>query len=54
MVKPVSMAAFKLFKFLQLFANLDKTKMSKAGCRWLSKVNWKSLDTILLRRREII
>jgi hypothetical protein len=30
------------------FADIDNTKMSKAGCRWLSKADWKILNSVNL------
>ena len=38
---PTSMAISKLFNAGQLFSYLERTKISKAGCKWLSKANWK-------------
>ena len=37
----VVMAASKLFTVMQLFTDLEKNNISKAGCRWLSKADWK-------------
>ena len=36
------------------FANLGNNNISKAGCKWLSKANWKELGTLNLRSIEII
>jgi hypothetical protein len=38
------MAASPLFIVGQFFDDIDNTKISKDGCRWLSKADWKSLD----------
>ena len=48
------MAASQLFIFMQFLVNLEKSNVSKAGCRWLSKANWKSLTLIDLRNILII
>ena len=46
MAKPVSMVVTKLFIIMQLFANLEYNNILKAGCKWLSKANWKQLNSI--------
>ena len=46
--EPVSMAPTKLFMVMQFFADLENANFSKAGCRWLSKANWKLLHQIYL------
>ena len=35
---------------MQLFANSESNQISKAGCRWLSKANWKQLAEINLSK----
>jgi hypothetical protein len=35
------MVTSQIIKNKQLLADLENTKISKAGCRWLSKANWK-------------
>ena len=50
----VSMATAQIIIIMQFFADLEKNNISKAGCRWLSKANWKLLDTIKLGLIEII
>jgi len=39
--EPVSMAAAKIINTMQLSVDLESNNISKAGCRWLSKANWK-------------
>ena len=52
--EPVSMAASELFIARQSFYNLGGNNISKAGSRWLSKANWKELETFYLRSNAII
>jgi hypothetical protein len=33
---------------MQLISDLDKANISKAGCRWLGKTNWKNFIGIRL------
>ena len=47
------MASAQHFMVRQLFAYLADTNISKAGCKWLSKANWKQLNTIRLGKSEI-
>ena len=54
MAEPVSVAASELFIVGQFFTDLDNNNISKAGCRWLSKANWKELKTLSLSSIEII
>ena len=53
-VEPVSVAKAQIIIDRHFFANLEMNSISKTGCRWLSKSNWKSLDTLNLRSIEII
>ena len=53
-VKPVSMELSQLVKARQFLTHLGKTKIFKAGCIWLSKADWKELDTIILGNMRII
>jgi len=54
MAEPVLMAASHLFITMQFFADLEGAKISKSECRWLSKTNWKSLNTIKFGRTVAI
>jgi hypothetical protein len=54
MVKPVKMDKSTLVIIKYVFYDLMKNNFSKAGCRWLSKANWKSLITIRLCKNQII
>ena len=54
MAEPILMATAQIIIIMQLFADLEKNNIFKAGCRWLSKANWKLLDTLNLRSIEII
>ena len=42
------MDQFTRIKDKQSSANLDENKISKAGCRYLSKANWKKITYIRL------
>ena len=54
MAKPISMAAPQIIIVRQFFDDLANTNISKAGCRWLSKTNWKELGTFSLSSIKII
>ena len=43
MAESISMATSGLFIIKSFFVNLDMTDISKSGCKWLSKANWKEL-----------
>ena len=49
----VLMEIFGGFKVEQFFPNLDNTNISKTGCLWLCKANWKQLDIIWLGRIKV-
>ena len=54
MVKPISMGSALITNIMHLFPNLGNNKISKSGCKWLSKANWKQLNTIRLSNNQII
>jgi len=53
-VESVLMETFEVFRAWQFIPDLDNTNISKTGCRWLSKTNWKELSTIWLSSIEVM
>jgi hypothetical protein len=41
MVEPVFMAASQIIIVALFIIDLENNSIEKAGCRWLSKTNWK-------------
>jgi hypothetical protein len=48
MAESVLMATFEFFMVRQILTYLGENKITKIGCRWLSKANWKKLSCINL------
>jgi hypothetical protein len=40
-VEPFTLASSQLSVNASLLLNLGRANISRAGCKWLSKVNWK-------------
>ena len=49
----ILMEIFKIFRVGQFFPYLDHNKISKTGCKWLNKANWKQLGSIWLGRIQV-
>ena len=42
------------WRYVWIFANLGENKITKIGCKWLAKCNWKQLTVIYLCKVEIM
>ena len=49
----VIMETFEVFGVGQFFPYLDHNNISKTGCRWLSKSNWKQLRSLWLSNIKV-
>ena len=42
------------WRYVCIFANLGENKITKIGCKWLAKCNWKQLTVIYLCKVEFM
>jgi hypothetical protein len=54
MAKSASVSKFELVVAEQIIDHLGFNKISKAGCRWLNKSNWKKLYSFSFSNIDII
>jgi hypothetical protein len=54
MAESVWVSKFKLVIVKQIIDDLGFDKISKAGCRWLNKSNWRKLNSFSFSNIDII